>query len=79
MSQKTRVLNFLEAGNTLTEDTAIANGIKNVREVVRTLREEGNAIYYNTRASGNSFYRLGAPSKRMVATAYKALGAHAFN
>jgi hypothetical protein len=79
MSQKNRVLNFLQSGKTLTESNATKSGIGNVREIVRQLRSEGNAIYTNTGSNGTTTYRLGTPSKRMVAAAYNALGASAFN
>jgi hypothetical protein len=79
MNQKQKVLNYLEAGNDLTVAHANRHGIANVGEVVRKLREEGNCIYLNKRANGNSFYRLGNPTKKMVATAFAVAGAAAFN
>ena len=79
MNQKQRVLNYLQNGNNLTVAEANARGIANVGEVVRSLREEGNAIYLNKRANGKSFYRLGTPTKQMVAAAFALNGAAAFN
>ncbi len=79
MNQKQKVLNYLRNGNTLSVAQANARGIANVGEVVRSLREEGNAIYLNQRANGKSFYRLGTPTKKMVAAAYAFAGAAAFN
>lgn len=79
MSQKARVLNFLNNGGQLTVKHANSKGILNVREVVRQLRAEGNPIYLNERANGNSFYRLGSPTRKMIAAAYSVAGAEAFN
>jgi hypothetical protein len=79
MNQKQKVLSYLQNGNTLSVAQANARGIANVSEVVRSLREEGNAIYLNTRSNGKSFYRLGNPTKKMVAAAYAVAGAAAFN
>lgn len=80
MSQKQKVLNYLTSGSKkLTPTQALNRGINNVYEVVRQLREEGHPIYLNKRANGASFYRLGTPTKRMVATAFSVDGASAFN
>ena len=79
MNQKQTVLNLLNKGNDLTAAKANAKGIANVHEIVRQLREEGNAVYLNKRANGESFYRLGNPTKKMVAAAYALEGAAAFN
>lgn len=78
MNQKQTVLNYLSNGNELTVARAKNAGIGNVHEVVRQLREEGNAIYLNSRGN-TAFYRLGTPSKKMVAAAYRRLGAAVFN
>ena len=78
MNQKQKVLGYLNNGN-LTVAQAQSRGIGNVGEVVRQLREEGNPVYLNKRANGKSFYRLGTPTRSMVATAFAAVGAAAFN
>lgn len=60
-------------------------GIANPSATINELRNEGHAIYLNTRttATGDkvSFYRLGTPTKRVVAAgiaAIRAQGERAF-
>ena len=53
-------------------------GVKNVRAVISKLRSEGLAIYLNNRTSsfdGKSYkkYRLGTPTREVVAAGYAAL------
>lgn len=45
--------------------------IANPTAAITQLRSEGYAIYYNA----NGTYRLGTPTRRMVAAGYAALGA----
>ena len=49
-------------------------GAGNPHEVVRSLRSRGHAIYLNSRTNSNGDvsrkYRIGTPSKAMVAAAY---------
>lgn len=54
-----------------TEDTIVAR--------VSELRAKGFAIYTNTTKNGKTAYRLGVPSRRMVAAAYAAKGSSVFN
>ena len=49
-----------------------------VRPRISELRAEGNAIYTNETKNGTVAYRLGTPSRRMVAAAYAAMGSDAF-
>ena len=52
---------------------------ESITKQVSQLRSKGYAIYTNTRASdGKTFYRLGKPSREMVAQAYAMFGAEAF-
>ena len=44
---------------------------------VRNLREAGYSIYTNKRVNGKTTYRIGTPTRRMIATAYRVLGANA--
>ena len=52
-------------------------GITNVAARINELRDEGNAIYTNRKTLSNgrkiSFYRLGTPTKSMVAEGIKSL------
>lgn len=81
MSAKQKVLSYLSkdsAYNTLTAaKMQSVFGIKNPSAVINELRGEGHAIYLNTRTNSNgekvSFYRLGTPTKRMVAAGILAL------
>lgn len=50
-----------------------------VRARISDLRSQGFAVYANTRKSdGKTFYRVGTPSRAMVAQAYAMFGADAF-
>ena len=80
MSQKINLLNALVTGAELTAAQITARfGAANPREVVRSLREDGYAIYLNksTNSKGvtKGFYRLGTPTRAVVAAGYAALGA----
>lgn len=81
MSVKSKVLAYLSKDsefNTLTANKMRSVfGVANPSALINELRNEGHAIYFNTRtnASGEkvSFYRLGTPTKRMVAAGIRAL------
>ena len=81
MSAKAKILSYLSKSdgyNTLTVNQARARfNVQNVAARINELREEGHAIYLNTRTNTNgnkvSFYRLGAPTKRMVAAGIAAI------
>jgi predicted transcriptional regulator len=87
MSVKAKVLSYLskDSGfNTLTANKMQSVfGIKNPSAVINELRNEGHAIYRNTRTLSNgekvSFYRLGTPTKRMIAAGIQALRQHGFS
>jgi hypothetical protein len=89
MSAKSKVLSFLskkEGFNTLTaQKMQSVYGVANPSALINELRNEGHAIYLNSRvtASGDkvSFYRLGTPTKRVVSAGIAAIrsqGARAF-
>ncbi|MFZ9611066.1 MAG: hypothetical protein ACO294_10230 [Methylococcales bacterium] len=46
---------------------------------VTELRAQGYSIYSNTAKNGKTAYRLGQPSRAMVAAAYAAMGSSVFN
>ena len=88
-SAKAKVLAYLSkdsAYNTLTVNRMQSLfGIANPSATINELRNEGHAIYLNTRVNANgdkvAFYRLGSPTKRMVAegiAAIRAQGERAF-
>ncbi len=89
MSAKAKVLAYLSkdsAYNTLTAaKMQSVFGVANPSATINELRNEGHAIYLNSRynSSGEKvfFYRLGTPTKRMVAegiAAIRAQGERAF-
>jgi len=74
MTKAQRLLNFLESGATATPRQMKAMfGIANPSAVVYHLRNEGHCIYANPAklkdGSKVTKYRLGTPSKAMVARA----------
>jgi len=80
-STKARVLAYLSKDseyNTLTPQKMQSFfGVANPSATINELRNEGNAIYLNSRINANgdkvSFYRLGSPTKRVVAAGIAAI------
>jgi hypothetical protein len=83
MSVKSKVLAYLSKDseyNTLTaRKMQSLFGVANPSAVINELRNDGHAIYLNSRVTNTgdkvSFYRLGTPTKRMVAAGIAALRA----
>jgi hypothetical protein len=80
MSVKSKILAFLskeDGYNTLTaQKMQSVFGVANPSATINDLRNEGYAIYLNSRVVNGekvSFYRLGSPTKRMVAAGISAL------
>jgi hypothetical protein len=78
---KSRILNVLKSGRQFTP--AQLAGLTqskedSVRPRISELRAEGYAVYTNTTKNGKQAYRLGTPSRAMVAAAYAAQGSVAF-
>ncbi len=86
MSAKDKILKYLSKEgpyNTLTAAQARSRfGIANVGARIEELRAEGHCIYTNKKTLENgktiTFYRLGKPSREMVAMAHAILGGQAF-
>lgn len=83
MTQTTMVLEALLNGEQLTaKQISSRYGVRNPTAVITQLRQQGYAVYLNTRRNSKgetvSKYRLGNPTKAVVAAGYKALGASAF-
>lgn len=79
-SKTERVLSFLQTGNDLTAGQAQTRfGIKNMDSIASALRFKGYAVYKNrkTLSNGNvaSVFRLGTPSRSVIAAGYRALAA----
>jgi hypothetical protein len=83
-SAKSKVLSYLSKSgdyNTLTaQKMQSVFGVANPSATINELRKEGHAIYLNSRINANgdkvSFYRLGTPTKRIVAAGIMALRQH---
>ena len=83
MTKTNRVLSAFLSGEKLTAKQIAARfGAGNPHRVVHYLREQGYAIYLNrhtdTKGRVKSKYRLGTPSRKVIAAGYKALGIEAF-
>lgn len=84
MNATTRLLNTLRSGEELTARQiesrfSVASG----RGLVHQLRSQGYAIYLNrrvdTKGRVTQKYRIGTPSRSMVAAGFAALGAQPLN
>lgn len=70
MSKHTKLLNVLRKSEKgLTENQIRKMGIKSPRSAIASLRKAGYAIYTNAKTTG-TFYRLGTPTRAVVATGY---------
>jgi len=81
MSIQTKVLKTLKSGKQFTAGQ-MAGIFRTTEGTIATrvseLRAQGYSIYSNTAKNGKTAYRLGTPSRAMVATAYAALGSSVF-
>jgi len=86
MSAKDKILKYLSKEgpyNTLTVAQAQSRfGISNVGARIEELRAEGHCIYTNKKKLNDgrtiTFYRLGKPTREMIAMAHAVLGGQAF-
>ena len=79
MTKTNMLLEAFQNGEELTASQISARyGIRNVYDAIHTLRTQGYAVYLNerTNARGETVnkYRIGIPSRAVVAAWYKALG-----
>ena len=78
-SQNEKLVEFFKSGKDITESQARARfGVANLPARIAELRAEGYSIYKNKTKNGATVYRLGTPSRAMVAAAYSLMGAQAF-
>lgn len=75
-----RLLKFLKTGADITEGQAASRfGIRNLSAAASALRYQGYAVYANsktfTTGKKATVYRLGTPSRAVVAAGYRALAA----
>lgn len=75
MSNTKRVLESLKSGDELTANQIKSRfGVANPTAVISSLRMQGYPIYLNPKGSVSK-YRLGTPTRRVIAAGYKALAA----
>jgi len=86
MSIESRIVKYLsktDGYNTLTANQMRSKfGVKNPSAMVDTLRKKGYSIYRNSKkVSGSkvSFYRLGKPTKEIIAAGVMALRSQGIN
>ena len=73
LSKKQKVLNLLMKGNNVAWTTIQSKfDLESPRSMIDTLRAEGYMIYGN-RVSGKKYYRMGTPTRAIVAAGIKAL------
>lgn len=78
MTQQERVLEALMTGEELTAKQISARfSVGNPRAVIQNLRFSGFPVYLNKRTNSKGetkgFYRLGTPSRAVIAAGYRAL------
>ena len=79
LTQNTKILNFLRSGASISAGQARGLfGVTSLGKRVSELRSDGYAIYTNVAKNGATIYRLGTPSRAMVAAAYQVAGSSVF-
>ena len=83
MSKQAKLLNYLSTGAEVTAKQISGSfGLKNPHDAIHQLRNQGYCVYGNkaTLADGTATtkYRIGKPSKRIVALANRIAGASVF-
>jgi biotin operon repressor len=82
MSIQSSVLKTLKSGRQFTAGQMaglFSTTESTVAARISELRAQGYSIYSNTAKNGKTAYRLGTPSRRMIAAAYAAAGSSVFN
>ena len=73
VSQQQKVLNLLNTGKILRNAVATHKlRVNRLPAKINVLRAAGYPIYTNTNSQGNATYRLGTPSRAMIAAAFTA-------
>ena len=78
VTKTAKVIAALESGTELTAKQISARyGVKNARALISDIRMQGYPVYLNQRTNGfgdtYSKYRLGTPTRSVVAAGYQAL------
>jgi hypothetical protein len=73
-----KLFQALRTGEAITPAAAAKRfGIKNMSAEVSRVRQNGFAVYANTRVAGNGVrvteYQMGKPSRKLIAAGYKAM------
>ena len=76
-SKTFKIFTALKAGDKLTQSEAAKRfGVKNLAAEASRIRQNGYAVYANSRKAGNGVtvteYEMGRPSREIVALGYKA-------
>ena len=73
LANSTKFLNALLRGESVTWKQAQSKfNLSSPRAVVDKIREEGHCVYINKNKSG-TYYRIGTPSKAIIAAGFAAL------
>ena len=79
MTQYEKLMGFFKSGKEITAKQAAGLfKVTNLAARVSELRSQGHSIYTNKTKNGKTAYRLGKPSRHMVALAYAVVGNDAF-
>ena len=73
IANSTKFLNAMLRGNSVSwTDAQKKFNLKSPRSVVNKLREDGHCVYINKSTKG-TYYRIGTPSKAIIAAGFAAL------
>ena len=73
LANSTKFLNALLRGQSVTwKEAQTKFNLSKPRAVVDKIREEGHCVYINKNKSG-TYYRIGTPSKALIAAGFAAL------
>lgn len=77
MTKTEKLLNALESGARLTSRQIAARfGLKNPTAAITALRQDGYSIFFNRRKTKESYYKMGRPTRELIAAGYRALANH---
>lgn len=77
MTKTEKLLNAFERGARLTSRQITSRfGLKNPTAAITALRQDGYSIYFNRCKTKESYFKMGRPSRKVVAAGYRALANH---
>ena len=74
MTTSAKVLRASQNGRSLTTSQVAKMGAANPTALISALRRQGYAIYRNTRAGKANTFRLGTPTRSIIAAGISAVG-----